>query len=99
MTKDELTQALTNIGTVTDEAERRQLITQVTAAVNELHQSNETLTQSNSKYKTDMEHLQKYNMDLYLQVQGQKKEPPVKTPEEKPVLKYENLFDEKGEIK
>ena len=99
MTREELNQALTNIGTVTDDAERRQLITTVTAAVNELNQSIDTLTQSNNKFKTDMEQLQKYNMELYLQVQGQKKTDPIEKTEEKPSLKYENLFDEKGDIK
>ena len=99
MTREELTQALTDIGTVTDDAQRRQLVTQVTAAVNELHQANDTLTQSNTKFETDMAQLQKYNMELYLQVQGQKKTDTIEKPEEKPVLKYEDLFDEKGEIK
>lgn len=99
MTREELNQALTDIGTVTDDAQRRQLVTQVTAAVNELNQNIDTLTQSNTKFETDMAQLQKYNMELYLQVQGQKKSDPIEKPEEKPVLKYEDLFDEKGEIK
>lgn len=99
MTREELNQALTDIGTVTDDAQRRQLVTQVTAAVNELHQTNDTLTQSNTKFEADMAQLQRYNMELYLQVQGQKQSNPIEKPEEKPVLKYEDLFDEKGEIK
>lgn len=99
MNREELTQALTDIGTVTDDAQRRQLLTQVTAAVNELNQSIDTLTQSNTKFETDMAQLQKYNMELYLQVQGQRKSDPIEKPEEKPVLKYEDLFNEKGEIK
>ena len=99
MTREELNQALTDIGTVADDAQRRQLVTQVTAAVNELNQNIDTLTQSNTKFETDMAQLQKYNMELYLQVQGQKKTDPIEKQEETPALKYEDLFDEKGEIK
>lgn len=101
MNREELSQVLTEIGTVTDEAQRRNLITQVTGAVNELFQSNETLTQANTDYEQQVQKLQGYNMELYLQVQGQKKSDPSKDMggEEKPPLKYEDLFNEKGELK
>lgn len=100
MTREELNQALTDIGTVTDEAQRRTLITQVTGAVNELFQNNDTLTQSNTQFEQQVKQLQGYNMDLYLQVQGQKKtsEPIVKQEEKQP-LKFEDLFNEKGDLK
>lgn len=100
MNREELSQALTDIGTATDEAQRRNLITQVTGAVNELFQTNDTLTQANTAFEQQVQQLQGYNMELYLQVQGQKKsDPVVKQEEEKQPLKFENLFDEKGELK
>ena len=100
MNREELSQALTDIGTVTDEAQRRNLITQVTGAVNELFQTNDTLSQANTNFEQQVQQLQGYNMELYLQVQGQKKtEPNNPTGEEKPLLKYEDLFNEKGELK
>ena len=101
MNREELNQALTEIGTVTDEAQRRNLITQVTGAVNDLFQSNDTLTQANTQFEQQVQQLQGYNMELYLQVQGQKKSAPNEpTGEpEKPTLKYEDLFNEKGELK
>ena len=100
MNREELSQALTDIGTVTDEAQRRNLITQVTGAVNELFQTNDTLTQANTNFEQQVQQLQGYNMELYLQVQGQKKKnDPIDKQEEKTPLKFENLFDEKGDLK
>lgn len=99
MTREELEQALTDIGTVTDDAQRRDLITQVTSAVKDLHSANDTLTTANAEYETKVKTLQDYNMSLYLQVQGQQKSDPIKKQEEKPVLKYEDLFNEKGVLK
>lgn len=100
MEREELSQALTDIGTVTDEAQRRNLITQVTGAVNELFQTNDTLTQANTNFEQQVKQLQGYNMELYLQVQGQKKQTdPIEKQEERPPLKFENLFDEKGDLK
>lgn len=101
MNREELSQALTDIGTVTDEAQRRNLITQVTGAVNDLFQTNDTLTQANTAFEQQVQQLQGYNMELYLQVQGQKKTEPNEKPggEDKPPLKFEDLFDEKGDLK
>lgn len=100
MTREELSQALTDIGTATDDAQRRNLITQVTGAVNDLFQANDTLTQANTNFEQQVQQLQGYNMELYLQVQGQKKPAdPIAKEEEKTPLKFENLFDEKGELK
>lgn len=100
MNREELNQVLTDIGTATDDAQRRALITQVTGAVNDLFQTNDTLTQANTDFEKQVQQLQGYNMELYLQVQGQKKSDPTgKKEEEKPPLNYEDLFDEKGELK
>lgn len=100
MTRDELTQALTDIGTATDDAQRRALLTQVTGAVNDLFQSNDTLTTANTAFEQQVQQLQGYNMELYLQVQGQKKQEPAgKKEEEQKPLKFEDLFDEKGDLK
>lgn len=99
MTRDELLQKLTEIGTTDDAAQRRQMITEVTDEVKGVYDSNETLTTANTKYEADNKKLQEYNMQLFLKVGGQQKqkEPEEKKPTEE--LKYENLFDEKGEIK
>lgn len=98
MTKDELLTALTGIGTIEDAAERRSKITAIHDEVKGLFDTNETLTASNAQLEEDKRKLQDYNMELYLKVGGQKekkKEPPTQDKE----LKYENLFNDKGELK
>lgn len=97
MTREEILQSLTEIGTLEDGAERRSRITSITDELNTVFDSNETLTASNTKLEEDKKKLQEYNMELYLKVgsQGKKREPEHKTEE----LKYENLFNEKGELK
>lgn len=98
MTKDELLQNLTTIGTTEDEVERRSLITSISGEVSGLYDTNETLTASNAKFEADNKKLKEYNMELFLRVGGQKKEKEI--PEEKgEKLTYENLFNEKGELK
>lgn len=99
MTRDELLQKLTEIGTTDDAAQRRQMITEVTDEVKGVYDSNETLTTANTKFEADNKKLQEYNMQLFLRVGGQQKQ---KEPEEQTQteeLTYEKLFDEKGEIK
>lgn len=99
MTRDELLQKLTEIGTTDDAAQRRQMITEVSDEVKGVYDSNETLTTANTKFEADNKKLQEYNMQLFLRVGGQQKQ---KEPEEQTQteeLTYEKLFDEKGEIK
>lgn len=99
MTREELLQTLTNIGTSEDAGDRRNLLASVTDEVNALFTANENLTSANTKYDEDIKKLQEYNMQLFLRVGGQtkqKEEEPQKQTEE---LKYENLFNEKGELK
>lgn len=100
MTREEVMSALTEIGTCEDAAQRRQLITNVTEAVTGVFDSNDTLTSANTKHEADIKKLQEYNMQLFLKVGGQQPKPQQQTPEpQKDTLTYENLFDEKGEIK
>lgn len=98
MTRDELLQLLQDIGTCEDAADRRAKLTQAVDAVNGVFDSNDTLTAANTKFETDNKKLQEYNMQLFLKVGGQKKEPENKGTETKEDLKYENLFNEKGEL-
>lgn len=99
MNRDELLQSLTELGTIEDAAERRSKIVAISGEINSVFDSNESLTASNTKLEEDKQKLQNYNMELYLQIGGKspKKgdDPDSKTED----LKYENLFDEKGELK
>lgn len=97
MTREEMQTLLTSLGTCEDVAERRNMITQITDGVNGVFDQNDTLTASENKLKEDNEKLQEYNMKLFLRVGGQTKTP---EPEEKSgePLKYEDLFNEKGDL-
>lgn len=97
MTRDEIMQSLTEIGTIEDDAERRSRITSISDELTTIFDTNETLTTSNAQLEADKKKLQEYNMELYLKVggQGKKKEPETKSEE----LTYANLFNEKGELK
>lgn len=97
MNREELLQALTELGTITDDAERRSRITSLSDELTSIFDTNETLTATNTQLEADKKKLQEYNMELYLKVgsQGKKKEPEPKSEE----LTYENLFNEKGELK
>ena len=97
MKRDELLQSLTEIGTIEDPAERRSKIVSISDEINKVFDSNDDLTASNTKLQGDNQKLKDYNMELYLQV-GSKK-PPEKTETKTDKLSYDNLFNEKGELK
>lgn len=98
MTRDELFQAITDLGTITDEAERRTRLVTISDEVKAVYDSKETLTTDNAKLVDDNKKLQEYNMKLFLRVSGEQKTPEDPKPQgETP--KYEDLFNEKGEIK
>lgn len=98
MTREELMQALTDLGTMDDGAERRNHLTAISDEVKAIFDSNETLTASNNKLGEDNKKLQEYNMQLFLRVGGQEKKPEEQKPPEDN-LKYDDLFNEKGDLK
>lgn len=100
LSKDELFAKLTAVGTIEDAAERRMILTEITDDLGSVYDANDVLTEANTKYATDNKKLQDYNMQLYLKLGSQTKaeETVVKT-EETPRLKFEDLFNDKGELK
>ena len=100
LTREELLEKLTNIGTSQDEAERRDLLTEITDDLTSVYDANETLTKANTDLKANNEKLQEHNMKLFLKVSDQNKPVP-KQEQEKPkeLRKFENLFNDKGELK
>ena len=100
LSKDELFAKLTTVGTTEDAAERRMLLTEITDDLGSVYDANDVLTEANTKFATDNKKLQEYNMQLYLKLGSQtKQEDTVVKTEEKPKLKYEDLFNDKGELK
>lgn len=100
MTLDEMLQKMTDIGTAEDDASRRAIITEVSDEIKTVFGTVDTLTESKNKLDADNKKLQEYNMQLFLKVGGQKKQEV--TPEGDDTdnnLTYENLFNEKGELK
>lgn len=97
MTREELLQSLTDLGTIEDPAERRSKIVSISDEIGKVFDSNTKLQGDNQKLQGDNQKLKDYNMELYLQV-GSKK-PPEKTEPKTPNLSYDNLFNEKGELK
>lgn len=100
LSKDELFAKLTTVGTSEDEAERRVLLTEITEELGSVYDAHDVLTEANTKFAADNKKLQEYNMQLYLKLGSQtKQEDKGFQVEETKRLKYEDLFNEKGELK
>lgn len=99
LTKEELAEKLTGLGTAQDDAERRVLITELTDGLNEILDANNNLQAANTKFEADNKKLQEYNMQLFLKVGSQTKQPEVQAEPERETPKYEDLFNDKGELK
>lgn len=101
MTRDEMLARLHALGTCEDDVERRAIITEITDEIRGVYDSNESLTASNEQYIADNETLRAANMKLFLKVGGGGKTDPIDNTGTEPDtnLTYENLFNEKGELK
>lgn len=101
MTKDELITQIQAIGSCENEADRREMLTQLQENCTTDYDRFATLEKTNNQLSSDNENLRSANMKLFLRIGSNK-------PEDKPNdgddpapknLKYEDLFDEKGELK
>lgn len=101
MDKNEFLQAIKEIGTCEDDVQRRTLLTDLQNNVSSVFDDNITLNERNTSLTADNETLRSANMKLFLQVGSDDTDAPngseVDKPKEK--RKFENLFNEKGEIK
>lgn len=98
-TRDELMSAVTELGTIEDAATLRAKLTALSDDLTALYDEHDRLNTANGTLDADNKKLKEYNMQLFLRVGGQQppKEPQATPPAEE--LKYENLFNEKGELK
>ena len=112
MDKEKFAQAIQEIGTCEDEAQRRALLAKLNTDTESVFNENanlktekEKLEADKQKVEADNESLLKANMDLFLQVGSKKSDDEViknKTGIEsdpEPKRKFEDLFDEKGGLK
>ena len=105
MNKDKILETITTIGTIEDEVERRELLTQLSETVTDIYDSKEKAEQTAEKYITENEKLREYNNKLFLRIgeprtpeQIQKNSTGVKEDKQEP-RRFENLFNEKGDLK
>lgn len=109
MTKEEFNQKMQEItDNLTDQGKVTASLTELYNGFEQVFDSNTNLTSENEKLKDDNKKLQDYNMDLFRQVGKQNKEIEDENnkkfnkgeeDDETPKLKYEDLFNEKGEFK
>lgn len=99
MDKAEFLAKIQEIGTCEDEAARRTMLTDLQDGITNVFDQNEQLVEDNQKQKDDINRLYDENMKLFLRVGSEHKPEDKPEPEPEPKLSFENLFNEKGEIK
>lgn len=103
MTKEEHTKAIQDIRQLVqdDDGKITELLTNLSDAYGEIIAENSDYQLKNEKLKNDNEKLRDTNMRLFLKVGSPKDDTTEEKTDEKPEekLTFENLFDEKGELK
>ena len=105
MDKNQFLEMVKQIGTIEDEVERRTKLTELSDSVSGIFDSNVELSEKVKNYEEDNEKLRSANMQLFLRVGANKTEKEIqenqvgKTEEEKEPRKFEDLFDDKGNLK
>lgn len=105
MDKNQFLEMVKQIGTIEDEVERRTKLTELSDSVSGIFDSNVELNEKVKNYEEDNEKLRSANMQLFLRVGANKTEKEIqenqvgKTDEEKEPRKFEDLFDDKGNLK
>lgn len=105
MDKNQFLEMVKQIGTIEDDVERRTKLTELTDSVSAIFDSNSELIEKNKQFEDDNEKLRNANMQLFLRVGVNKTEKEIqedqvgKTEEDKEPRKFEDLFDDKGNLK
>ena len=103
MDKDKFLEKIKAIGTLENEVDIRQELTELTDGILPLFENNETLENENKKFKEDNEKLREANMQLFLRVGSKTTEESHKeetgAEQEKEPRKFEDLFDNNGNLK
>lgn len=98
MTREEVLQQIQQIGTCEDETARRDLLATLQEGITADYDNHATILAERDRLTGDNERLREANMKLFLRIgDPEKKKQDPGQPAEK--LKFENLFNEKGELK
>ena len=103
MTKAEFNAAVKSIlDNLSDQAAASESLTKLYDAFSEVSANNEQLNSTNTQLETDNENLRKANLRLFSRLGEQNlsdKEKEKEKEEETKPMKFEDLFNEKGELK
>lgn len=105
MKKEEFLAKIKEIGTLEDIESVRASLTELSDNVSMVFDSNDDLSNKNKQFEEDNETLRKANMKLFLRLGDDKSPEEIKKDQvgevekEKEPRKYEDLFNEKGELK
>lgn len=100
MKKNEFIDAINRIGGLEDVVQMRTELATLRDSVSQDYDAHANVVTERDKYLNDNEALRQANMKLFLQVGTNNPPQPEKKPETaKTELKYENLFNEKGDLK
>lgn len=105
MEKQDFLNKITEIGTCNDDTERREMLSALSEEVSKDYDNLSSLTETNQNLVADNEKLRDYNMKLFLRV-GEDKTPEQRVeditgakPDENKKRSFNDLFNEKGELK
>lgn len=101
MKKEDFAKMIQDIGTCTDDAERRKLLANLQEEASKDYDEISRLTESVTTLQSKNNKLMETNLDLFMKV-GLKTTPEKDGPkpeQKEQVRKYEDLFNEKGELK
>lgn len=105
MDKNEFLEVIKQIGTEADDVQRRTMLTDLSDKISGIFDSNADLMEKNKSFEEDNEKLRSANMQLFLRVGANKSEEEIQKNQvgdselEKEPRKFENLFDEHGNLK
>ena len=102
MDKDAFLEKIKEIGVLENEADIRVALTELSDKVTPIFDDKENLESENAKYKEDNEKLREANMKLFLQVGSKTPDEAKKETsgeDEKTPRKFEDLFDDTGNLK
>lgn len=101
MEKEEFNALITELGTIDDDVVRREKLTFLSESIISMFDNVKTITNNNEELKQTNEQLREANMKLFLKIGENKKSEDVARVEEEPKkkLNFDDLFNEKGELK